>query len=208
MSAHKLVPSAHQHLIFAAKLPSPRTREHLLLRRLLVRQDVACILGARRIDSFAAFFDMLDDSVLVDHEGGAIAVPALFVEDAVVLHDRSFEITQQGKGQAILFGKLAISGNAVNANAENLSIGSIEFGDISLIRLHLFRSTTGERQDIKRQHDILLAFEVAELVCLAVGSPQGKVRSRLPNLQIGMRSLWGCSGRSRSLRWSWLRSGD
>ena len=189
MSAHKLVPSAHQHLIFAAKLPSPRTREHLLLRRLLVRQDVACIFGARRIYSFAAFFDMLDDSVLVDHERCPIAVAALFIEDAVVFHHCAFEITQQGKGQSILFGKLTIGGHAVNANAENLSIVSIEFGDISLIRLHLFRSTAGEGQDIKRQHDTLLTFEVAEFICLAVRTSQGKVRSRLPNLQIGMRRL-------------------
>src|SRR5438309_5729555 len=168
-------PPARQHLMFAAKLPAPRTREHVLLRRLLVRQDVACILGACRIDSFAAFFDMLDDSVLVDHEGCPIAVAALFIEDAVVSYHRAFEITQQRKGQAILFGKFAIGGHAVNANAENLGVGRVEFGDISLIRLHFFRSTTGEGQDIKGQYDTLLTFEVAELICLAVRSPQGNV---------------------------------
>jgi len=52
-------------------------------------------------------------------------------------------------------------GSAVHADAENLCFRVGEFGDISLIRLNLLRSATGEGQHIKGQHDVLLAFELA-----------------------------------------------
>jgi hypothetical protein len=42
-----------------------------------------------------------------------------------------------------------------------LCVSSFEFGDISLIRLHFLRSTTGKGKDVKRQHDVFLAFEIA-----------------------------------------------
>lgn len=71
----------------------------------------------------------------------------------------------------MLFGKLPIGGNAINANSENLSISSFEFGDISLIRLKFLRSTTGECQHIEGKHDILLPLKVAERVGLAVSTP-------------------------------------
>jgi hypothetical protein len=37
---------------------------------------------------------VLNDAFLIDHEGGAIAKALLLVEDAVILHDRAFEIAQ------------------------------------------------------------------------------------------------------------------
>ena len=70
----------------------------------------------------------------------------------------------KGKSNAILFGEFAVGGNAVYAEAENLCVGRFEFGDISLIRLHFLRSTTGEGQHVNGQHDVFLALEVTELV--------------------------------------------
>ena len=77
------------------------------------------------------------------------------------------------------------SGNAVHADAENLRVCVTEFGDISLIRLHFLRSTTGKGEDVKGEHDVLLAFEVTEFVTNASAvrtddrARQSEVRRRL-----------------------------
>jgi len=65
-----------------------------LLRRFLVRQDVAGVFGAGRIDRLVAFLDVLNDPVFVDDERGAVAITPLFIEDAILLHDRSLEVAQ------------------------------------------------------------------------------------------------------------------
>ena len=63
-------------------------------------------------------------------------------------------------------------GHAVHTDAENLCFRVGEFGDISLIRLDLLRSAAGEGQHVEGQHDVLLAFELAQRICLAVGGRQ------------------------------------
>jgi len=129
-----------------------------------MRQDVARVRGARRIDSHSSFIDVLDEAVFIDDERGAISVAAFFVKYPVISDDCSFEIAQQRKSNAVLFGELAISRDAVHADSENLSVVTFEFGDISLIRLHFLRSTTGEGQHVEGQHDIFLALEIAQFV--------------------------------------------
>ncbi len=104
---------------------------------------------------------MTNDALFVDQESGAIAEALFFVENSVVLNHRAFEITQQRKRNANLFGKLTISGNAVHAQSKYLRFSSFEFGDTSLVRLQFLRSTTGERQHIHGEHHILGALEVA-----------------------------------------------
>ena len=109
-----------------------------------MRQDIARISRARGIDSYVTFVDVLNNAVLIDYEGGAIAIAALFIENSVIPYNCAFEVAQQWKGDPILFGKFAVGRNAVYAETENLSIRRFEFGDISLIRLHFLRSTTGK----------------------------------------------------------------
>lgn len=104
---------------------------------------------------------MSNDAFLIDQERGAIAKALLFVEDSIILDDGAFEIAEEWKRNSDLLCKLTVGGNAVYTHAEDLGFGGFEFGDISLIRLQLLRSTTGECQHIDRQHDILLAFEIA-----------------------------------------------
>ena len=114
-----------------------------------------------RIDCDVAFVDVLDDSLLIDHEGSAISEALFFVEDAVVFDDSAFEIAEYRKGNSNLFGEFAVGGNTVNTHAEDLRVVVLEFGDISLIRLQFLRSTTGERQYVNRKYDVFLAFEIA-----------------------------------------------
>ena len=115
-----------------------------------MRQDVASILGAGRVDGFVAFLDVLDNSILVDDERRAVPVAAFFVEDAVVLDDRVLYVAQDRKSNPVLFRELRIGKGTVNAESENLCIICFEFGDISLIRLKFLRSTTGESENIER----------------------------------------------------------
>src|SRR5205814_8472735 len=89
-----------------------------LLRGFLVRQDVARVNRRRWIKSGAILIDVLDDSILVDHERGAIAEHLGFVKDAIVLHDRSFEIAEQRERHGDVLCESFVGGNAVNADAE------------------------------------------------------------------------------------------
>ena len=79
-----------------------------LLRRFLMRQDVARVRGSRHIDRDVAFVDMLNDAILIDHERSAIAVAAIFVVDAIVFNDGVFDVAQQRERNADLFGKFRI----------------------------------------------------------------------------------------------------
>ena len=104
---------------------------------------------------------MPDDAFFVDQEGGAISKPLLLVKDAVLLDHGAFEIAEEWEGNSDLFCEFAVGGNAVYTHSENLSFGIFELGDISLIRLQFLRSTTCESEHIDREHDILLALEIA-----------------------------------------------
>ena len=128
-----------------------------------MRQDVAGVLGAGGIDRYVTFVDVLNDPVLIDHKGGAVSIATLFVKDSIVLHHRSFKIAEQWKRYPVLFGEFAVGRNAVYAETKNLSIVRFEFGDISLIRLHFLRSTTGESQNVEGQHHVFLSLKITEL---------------------------------------------
>ena len=126
-----------------------------------MRQYVAGFGGRGWIDRHAAFVDVLNNSLLVDDECGSIAEALFFIKDSVIFHHSSLEITEQWKRYTDVLCKTAVGRNAVDADAEDLSLCSFEFSDISLIRLQFFRSTTGESQHIEGQHHIFLSPEVA-----------------------------------------------
>jgi hypothetical protein len=128
-----------------------------------VRQYIARVGSGCGIDRYVSFVDVLNDPVLIDYECGAISETLRFVENAVILHHCSFEIAEEGKSDADVLREAFVSWNAVHAHTENLSIGSFEFGDISLICLQFFRSTTCEGQHVEGQHNILLPLKVAQL---------------------------------------------
>ena len=99
-----------------------------------MHQGVAGIDHSGGIDGHASFVDVLNYPLFIDHEGGAITEALLFIKHAVVLHDGAFEIAEQRKRNSELFSEFLVGGNAVYAESKNLSVGSIEFSDISLIR--------------------------------------------------------------------------
>ena len=107
-------------------------------------QYVACFGGSSRINRHISFIDVLNDAVFVDDKCGSIAEALLFIKNPVVFYNGSLEITEQWKSYTDVLRETPVGGNAIDADAENLSIRSFEFGDISLIRLQFFRSTTGK----------------------------------------------------------------
>ena len=173
---------------------TPVSQAERLLRRggFLTLEHVARVDNGGRIDRDVSFVDVLNDSVFIDHESSAISEALFFIEDAIVFDHSAFEITEYREGNSDLFCEFAVGGNTVNTHAEDLRVGGFEFGDISLIRLQLLRSTTGEREHINRQYDILLAFEIAQLVLLSVSSAKLEVGGFVTDLQM-------CFGRSRLL---------
>ena len=153
-------------------------------------EHVTCLRSAAGIDRDVSFVNVPNDAFFIDHEGGPIAEALLLVEDTIIFDDGAFEIAENRKRNPNLFCKFAVGGNTVYTHAENLSIGRFEFGDISLIRLQFLRSTTGERQHINRQHDVFLAFEVAQLVSLSVSGTKREVRSRVTDFQVCFGRSW------------------
>ncbi len=135
-----------------------------------MRQYVAGLDDAAGIDGDVSFVDVLNDPLFVDHKSCAITKPLFLIKDSVVLYHSTLEVAEDGKREPELFGKLPIGRNTVYAKPENLSVGSIEFGDISLIRLKFLRSTTGEREHVGCDHHVLGTLKIAQLVGLAVRS--------------------------------------
>ena len=146
-------------------------------------QQTAGRVRAAGVNGRSVLLDVPDHASLVHHERGAIGESAFFVENAVLGGDGPFEITEDGKGHADLFGEFPVGGLTVNADAQNLGIGFFEFGDISLIRLELLRSASREGQNIERQDDVFLSPKVAQLDDPALLVGKGEFRGRIPNLE-------------------------
>ena len=59
-----------------------------------MRQDVARVGRAGRIDRDAALINVPNDAILIDHKRGAITIATFFIEDAIVFDHRAFEIAE------------------------------------------------------------------------------------------------------------------
>jgi|GEM_PF-7113191 len=96
-------------------------REAGLLSSFFVLEHVARLHYARRIDRDVSLVNMPDYAFFIDQERGTIAKSLLLVEDAVVSDDGAFEIAEQRKHDSDLFGELAVGGNTVYTQSEDLS---------------------------------------------------------------------------------------
>jgi len=101
-----------------------------------------------------------DDPVFVNYESRAAADETSFVEDAVSFDHLALDVAEQRESYFDVFLESLVGCVAVNADAYNLCVRFFEFGEISLIRLQLFRSTAGEGEHVEGERDVLLAAEV------------------------------------------------
>lgn len=78
---------------------------------------------------------MTDDPIFVYHEGGTAADEPLLVKDAVGSNYLSLDVAEQGECYTDVFLESLVSSVAIHTNADDLRIGLLKIGDISLIRL-------------------------------------------------------------------------
>ena len=126
---------------------------------------------------------MANDAVFIDDEGDAVGEEVSEAEDPVSLGDLLIGVAQQRKACASFLGELAVPLLAVEADSQHLRARGLELGDITLIRLDLFRSTGRGGANIKGQDNGFLAPEVRELYDLAVLIGQHEVRGTVTDLQ-------------------------
>jgi len=150
---------------------------------LLPSRQGAGLHGAGGIDGVGAFVNVANDAVPIDDEGNAIGKEAGEAEHSVRLGHFLFRVTEQREGSAGFLGKFAVPLLAVEADPQHLRARRFEFGDITLIRLDLLRSTGCGGANVKRQDDGFLAAEVREFDDSAVLIRQRKVRGAVANLQ-------------------------
>ena len=108
----------------------PPRQAHLVFLKCAAR-----LVGTRWINRRSPLLDVSDDSVFVDDESSATANESLLIEDAIGFDHLSFDVAEQGKGHSDVFFKALVGSKAVNTDADDLCIGLLEIGDISLIRL-------------------------------------------------------------------------
>ena len=101
----------------------------------LLHEDAARLICARRVNGRASLFDVADDAFLIHDKRGARAVAAFFIEDAVIAHGCAFEIAEKWKCHLDVFGEAGVGGRTVHADSQDLCVGGVEFGNISLICL-------------------------------------------------------------------------
>jgi hypothetical protein len=155
--------------------------------------------GSVGIDGAIAFFDKLDDALLINDDVGAQSPLVAIVifrrivsfEDAVGLEHLAVHVAEEREGDTDLLGERGVSSGAIHADAENFRIRSVNFtgGDSSLDRLKLLRSTTSEGQDVDGQEDVLLAAEVAELHAFPAVAQKREIRRGITDLECHLRDL-------------------
>ena len=146
--------------------------------------------GAHREGSvrvYGAFirFHELDDPLLVDDDVGAhspligFIVHVVAFENAVTSEHLAVHVAEEREGDADLLGEGGIGGGTIQTDSENFCIRGVNLtgGDSSLDRLKLFRSTTGESQDVDGKKDVLLPAVIAELHGFPLVAEQSEVGS-------------------------------
>ncbi len=123
------------------------------------------------IDGGVAFFDVLNDAVLVYDDIGALrplvrlAFYVIAFEYAVGSEHLFVHVAEQRKLDIDLLGEGGVSCGRIHADAKNFRIRGVDFScvDSRLDRLELFGSTTGESKDVNGEEYIFFAMKVAEL---------------------------------------------
>ncbi len=150
---------------------------------LLLSRQAARLHSAGGINGIGAFVDVANDAVFVDYKRNSVGKKVSEIEHAVSFGHLLVGVAQQREAGAGFSGKLTVPLLAVEADPQNLRARGFELGDITLIRLDLFRSTGCGGANIERQDNGFLAAEVRKLDDLAVLVRQRKVRSAVADLQ-------------------------
>src|SRR5262249_50604018 len=135
--------------------------------------------------------DLCDLALFIDQEIDAPADLAGFIIETVLLGDVAAPIAEQREGDVDFLRPCGVAEGAIHTDTQDLGVCSFQPLQILLEVLHLLGSTTGEGKDVKRQRDVLLAFEVVKrnLVFESLVA-QGEIRRHVPDLQGQWRWWW------------------
>src|SRR4029077_4328785 len=93
-------------------------------------------------------------------------------------------VAQKRKGNSDLLCECGVGGGTVDADSENNCVASFEFGQISLIGLKFFGSTTCECQDVEGQDDVFLSAILAQFHLLPFVAQEREIGRHVAHLQI------------------------
>ena len=125
--------------------------------------------GAVWIYGAVALFNMLNFSIFVhDYRGPLrplefVALDVIGLQNLIRREDSLVHVAEERERNANLLSKSGVGCGTVYANSEDDCIACFQLGQISLIGLEFFRSTTRECQDVKGEDDVLLPAKVAQL---------------------------------------------
>lgn len=147
--------------------------------------------GVIRIDGGIAFFDVLDDAILVDHDVGTqgplvgVTLNVVALEDAIGREHLFVHVAEQGEFDVDLLSKGGVGRRRIHADAKNFGIGSINFPcvDSRLDRLELFGSTTCESKDIDGEKDVFLTAKITELDGFPLIAEESEIRRGVADLE-------------------------
>lgn len=105
-----------------------------LLRRLLVRQSAASLVGSRRIDRLVAFFNVGDLAVLVYHKRGTVGQAELRDQHAILLGNLAHVIAKDGIAGVEFFFPVSQRRREIGADRYHLRFICIKFCDTRLVR--------------------------------------------------------------------------
>jgi hypothetical protein len=139
----------------------------------------------RRVDRAVAFLNVLDLSLLIHNERGAVRKLELIVQDAVLLRDLPRHVAQQRKLHSDFLGEGLVGGRSVNADAKYRGVFQVDLAgvDTSLVCLKFFRSTTGKGKDVECQYYVLFAAIVGQFHRVSFIAAQGEVRRHVADFQ-------------------------
>jgi hypothetical protein len=148
-------------------------------------QSVIGIYGA------VTFLDVLNYSVFIDNDVGALCplVGLIFLvvsfEDAVRGEHFLVHVAQQRKLDADLLREGSVGSGRINADSEDFRIRGIDLTVFNsrLDRLELFRSTTGEGENVDSKENIFLAVVITELDGLPLVAEQREIGSLVAHLE-------------------------
>ena len=118
------------------------------------------------IDGFPIHLHFFDLAVFADQESGASgglelhSLDVHVLQKAVFLGGGSRLVAEEREFYVVFLGKGVVREGAIHADTQDLGIRGFQFLKVLLEVPHLLLSTTGEGENIKRQHDILLSLEV------------------------------------------------
>jgi hypothetical protein len=123
-----------------------------------------------------------DESLLIHHKGRALRYTE-DTQDAVKLRNRSPCIGEKREGEAQALSERFVLGRAVDADAEDLGLSLLKARVTSLVRLEFMGSGGRVGEDIKRQHNILLAAKITQLDTIRVLVRKLEIRRSLADLE-------------------------